>query len=328
MLKASNYFPPVGISGAQWLPSDIAGYLGLPSVGNTYYVDPYAGNDTNNDGESTTSALKTVAVALSKCTSGNHDVIIISPTGGTGRTAETDAITWNKRFTHLIGSAAPTMQDARAGMNFGTDSSLTISENGCIFKNVTFFSSVDTDVTVTLTGDYNSFIGVDFKGTSNATSINSAPWRALSLSGAEENTFIGCTFGADTYTRSAANASIELAAASTRNVFVDCFFPVFTDDATALFVKAASAADIDRFVMFKGCLFHNAVQSSSTAMTVGMDIHAAVGGTVILENSTMIGATDLANNFANLRANPASAAGYAANAAGTQALAGLAIVPA
>jgi hypothetical protein len=47
-----------------------------------------------------------------------------------------------------------------------------------------------------------------------------------------------------------------------------------------------------------------------------------------MEDCTMIGATDLSNNFANLRANPASAAGYAANAAGTQALAGLGIVPA
>ena len=59
-----------------------------------------------------------------------------------------------------------------------------------------------------------------------------------------------------------------------------------------------------------------------------MSIHAAVGGTFILEDCTMIGASDLSNNFANIRANPASASGYAANAAGTQALAGLAITPA
>ena len=327
MGKARDYIPALKY-GHRIYPEDIAGMLGLPHVGNIYYVDPNSGNDTSNSGTSQDDALKTVATAYGKATSGNHDVIIIAPSGGTGRTSETTAITWAKRFTHLIGSAAPTLQDVRAGISFGTGGSLTISENGCIFKNLTLTSSVDTDVTVSLTGDYNYFEGVDFKGTYNATSIGSTPWRALSMTGAEENTFVGCTIGSDTMTRSAANASLEFSTACARNVFDGCFFPVFTDDATALFVIADSAADMDRFTIFRSCIFHNAVNSSSSTMTVGMSIHAAVGGTFILEDCTMIGASDLSNNFANIRANPASASGYAANAAGTQALAGLAITPA
>ena len=296
MTKLSSYVPALKY-GAKIYPEDIAGMIGLPHVGNIFYVDPTAGSDTANSGTTQNDALATVAVAYGKCVSGQNDVVIIAPTGGSGRTTETTAIDWAKRFTHLIGNAGPLVQDHRAGINFGTGGSLTISENGCIFKDITLFSSADIDVTVTVTGDYNSFIGVDFKGTSNATSIGSTPWRALVLTGAEENLFEGCTIGADTFTRSAANASLEFKTAATRNVFSNCFFPVHTDDATAVFVLADTAADIDRFAWFKNCTFHNAVLSSSTTMTVGMTIHAAVGGTVILDGCSALGITDWSNDY-------------------------------
>jgi hypothetical protein len=291
-----NYVPALKY-GAKILPNDLAGMLGLPYVGNIFYVDPTNGSDTANSGSEQTSALATVAAAFDKCTSGKHDVVIIAPTGGTGRTTETTAIDWNKRFTHLIGSSAPLVQDHRSGINFGTGGSITFSENGCLFQNLTFFSTADIDVTVTVTGDYNSFLGCDFKGTSNATSINSTPWRALLLTGAEENLFEGCTIGGDTYTRSAANASLELSTACARNVFSNCFFPVFTDDAAVEFVRADTAADVDRFVWFKDCTFHNAVLSSSTTMTIGMNVHAAVGGTFIMDGCSILGATDWANDY-------------------------------
>jgi len=277
-------------------PNEIAGMLGLPYVGDIFYVDPTGGSD-GNPGTSQGDALATVSAAYAKCTSGKHDVVIIAPTGGTGRATETSAITWAKRFTHLIGSAAPLMQDHRAGISFGAGGSLTVSENGCIFKDITLTSSVDTDVTVTVTGDYNAFLGVDFRGTTNATSIGSTPWRALVLTGAEENLFESCSIGADTMLRSAANASLELKTAATRNVFSNCFFPVYTDDAAAVFVIADSAADVDRFAWFKNCTFHNASFSNSTTMTVGMTIHAAVGGTIILDGCTALGITDWASDY-------------------------------
>jgi len=277
-------------------PNEIAGMLGLAYIGDIFYVDPTGGSD-GNSGTSQGDALATVAAAYAKCTSGKHDVVIIAPTGGSGRTTETTAITWAKRFTHLIGSGAPLMQDHRAGMSFGAGGSFTVSENGCIFKDITLTSSVDTDVTVTVTGDYNAFLGVDFKGTYNATSIGSTPWRALVLTGAEENLFSGCTIGSDAMLRSAANASLEFKTAATRNVFEDCLFPIRTDDADALFVIADSAADIDRFAWFKDCTFHNAAFSDSTTMTVGMSIHAAVGGTVILDGCSVLGITDWADDY-------------------------------
>ena len=256
MGKARNYIPALKF-GHKIYPEDLAGMIGLPYVGNIQYIDPTGGSDTGGSGESANNAVATVAQAYSNMTANQHDVAIIVPTGGTGRTTETTAITWAKRYTHLIGSAAPTAQDVRAGIGFGAGGSLIISENGNLFKNLTMFSSEDIDETVSVTGDYNSFLGIDFKGTSNATSADSTPWRALNLNGAQENYFGGCTFGADTYTRGVANATLELENASSRNVFEDCRFTMHADTAeTQLHVLLTGTNAVDRWIEFKDCSFY------------------------------------------------------------------------
>ncbi len=237
-------------------PQHLAGMIGLPYVGDIIYVDPTSGDDSANSGSSQNDAFATVATAFSKATSGQHDVIVIAPTGGSGRTSETTAIAWNKRFTHLIGSAAPTAQDTRAGLEFGTGGSLIVSENGCIFKNLTFTSSADIDESVSITGNYNSFLGVDFKGNFNSTSVASTPWRALNLQG-QENYFGGCTFGHDTNGRTVANATLELEGTASRNVFDDCRFIMEAKTLeTQLHVLFTGSSAIDRWIEFKDCLFY------------------------------------------------------------------------
>lgn len=187
-------------------PQDVAGMVGLPYIGNVFYIDPSGGSDSAG-GKSIDDAFASVATAYGSMTSGDHDVAIIVPTGGTGRTSESTAITWGKRFAHLIGNAAPTVQDARAGISFATGGSLSVTENGCIFKSLTFNGTADINVPVTVSGDYNAWIGVDFKGSLNDTTGDDTAARALYLNGAQENTFVACTLGADTYNRSAANHS-------------------------------------------------------------------------------------------------------------------------
>lgn len=300
MSKLKDYIPALKY-GAKVGPGDLAGIIGLPYVGDVFYVDANSGSDTNG-GLDQNDALSTVAAVYDKLTSGQQDVAIIAPSGGTGRTTETTAITWAKRFAHLVGNGAPTAQDVRSGMNFngttGTSSgSFTLSENGCIIKNITFTTTTDNNSFVNITGDYNSFLGCDFKGALNETSGDDTAARALVLTGAEENYFGGCSIGGDTYNRSAANASLEFITGATRNVFEDCFFPIFADAATPVFVKADTAGDIDRFVWFKRCMFHNAAYSSSTTLTTAMNIHAAVGGSVILDGCSVLGVTDWSNDY-------------------------------
>lgn len=273
MSRASNYIPALKF-GHKIYPEDLAGMLGLPYVGKVIYVDPSGGSDSR-DGKNIDTAVKTVATGYGLATSGKHDVVLIVPTGGTGRTAETTAITWAKRFTHLVGSAAPTAQDARAGIGFSTGGSLVISENGCLFKNLTFTSSADIDETVSVTGDYNSFIGVDFKGTSNATSADSTPWRALNIDGGQENYFGGCTFGADTMTRGVANTSLEFENAASRNVFEGCRFVMHADTAgTQTHVLLTGTTAIDRWIEFKDCSFYAFSTNDGQAVTACMDLSA------------------------------------------------------
>lgn len=290
MGKARDYIPALKY-GNKIMPEDVAGLIGLPYVGTVFYVDPTAGLDTNG-GKSQNDAFKTVAAAYNACTSGKQDVVIIAPTGGSGRTTETTAITWAKRFTHLIGSAAPTAQDIRAGISFGAGGSLVISENGCLFKNLTFTSSEDIDETISLTGDYNSFINCDFKGTSNATSADSTPWRALNINGGQENYFGGCTFGADTFTRGAANATVEFENASSRNVFEDCRFLMHADTAgTQTHVLFTGTTAIDRWIEFKNCTFYSFSINDGQAVTACMDLSAqsSTGHVLCTGTTTLMG---------------------------------------
>ena len=120
IVGAAKKYPGFGSGPLKVYPQHIAGMIGLPYVGNIFYVDPTAGSDTANSGTSQNDALATVFAAEDKCVSGQHDVVIIAPTGGTGRTTEASSIVWDKRFTHLIGSCAPSGVNNRAGMSFSS----------------------------------------------------------------------------------------------------------------------------------------------------------------------------------------------------------------
>lgn len=305
MLRLKDYVPAIRY-GAKVMPEDLAGMIGLPYVSRVIYVDPVNGSDSNG-GTNANDGYLTVAAAYAAANGNQHEVVLIAPTGsGTGRTTETTAIAWSKKFTHLVGNAAPLMQDLRAGMNFtgttGTAAgSITFSGTGCIVKNVTFTTTTDNNSFVFVTGDYNSFLNCDFKGALNDTTGDDTAARALVVNGGDENYFSGCTIGSDTYVRSGANASLEVTGNAARTVFEGCLFPVFADAGSPYFVKAASAADIDRFLWFKNCMFHNAIFSSSTTLTVGMTIHAAVGGTVLLDGCAVNGVTDWSSDYTAVR---------------------------
>lgn len=293
MARARDFIPALK-HGHKIMPDDLAGMLGLPYVGNVIYVDPSNGNDSYS-GDTADDGLKTIAEAYDRTTSGKHDVVLIVPSGGTGRTSESTAITWAKRFTHLVGSAAPTQQDIRAGIGFASGGSLTVSENGCLFKNLTFTSSADIDETVSITGDYNAFLGVDFKGTYNATSADSTPWRALNINGGQENYFGGCTLGSDTMTRGAANATLELETAASRNVFDKCLFTMHNDAAnTPVHVLATGANAIDRWVQFNDCTFYSfwTNHTDKTAAVFNLSANTATSDILMTGNNLAIGFDD------------------------------------
>ncbi len=278
------------------LPQHVAGMLGLPYVGNVIYVDPTAGSDTANSGTSQNDALKTVVAAEDKTVSGKHDVVIIAPTGGSGRTAETSQLVWDKRFTHLIGSAAPTYINPRAGIGFGSGvstPSMTISNNGCIFRNITIaqFNDVESNVMVKVTGNENYFGGVHFAGTGNALTGDDAAASCVTLSAAEENLFEGCTFGLDTVVRTAANASLRLEGLSKRNAFHDCLW-ISAIDASAPFHVLAATQGVERWAWFKRCTFINAdISGGVSTMTDVLSLVTGQNDLVYFDHCSQFGAS-------------------------------------
>lgn len=303
MSKFSDYYPNKDV---KIYPENLAGMIGLPHVGNIYYIDPTNGSDTANAGKRQDDALKTLGTAYGKTTDNNHDVIVLVPgeVGSGSGTSETANVAWANDNTHLIGSSAPVKFSNRARIIWTTDAvdpCFTISGQGNTFRNVQLATyQASNDVLVSLTANRNYFGGVHFAGIGHATAGDDATARCISLSGAEECVFDDCVVGLDTVARSTSNALVELASASTRNVFRNTFFASYADNSGALFVKAASAADVDRFVLFENCIFHNAINSAATTMTVAMDLHTSLGGSVILHNSWLFGATDWADDFANV----------------------------
>lgn len=267
--------------GAKVSPDEIAGIVGLPYVGKVFYIDPSAGSDSNS-GLHQNDALKTAAAVYDKLTSGQQDVGLIAPTGGTGRTTETTAITWAKRFAHLVGNGAPTAQDVRSGLSFGSGGSITFSENGCLVRGITFNGTTDINVPVTITGSYNSFLGVDFKGSLNADTGDDTAGRALVVSGGQENYFGACALGADTFMRSAANATLELASAASRNVWDGCRFIMAADAETPVHILLSGTNSVDRWVEFRDCWFYAFYTNHSAKVNAVIDASAQTATADIL----------------------------------------------
>lgn len=269
------------------------GIAGLPPfTGNTYWVNETTGSDGNTGGP--TDPLATLSQAHSLCTSGNNDVVLL-----TGTVHTTATTTWSKSKTHLV-ALAPELSSQARGRISQTGTTLftplvNVTGSECIFKNIGSFhgfANASAQICWQDSGGRNQYSNCLFGGMGNATAAAQAGGRSLVLTGSTgENTFTDCQIGLDTITRSAANASLELAGATPRNVFKNCIFPALTSSATALFVKTAAAAAIDRFTWFQDCIFANAIQSTSTQMTVGFSMAASAGGMIIVQRCTSVGAT-------------------------------------
>ncbi len=289
-------------------PEHIAGMIGLPSVGNIWYVDPGAGNDSTNPGTSRNDAFATVAKALSVATADQDDVILITPSSSTGRTSETAAIVWNKRRVHLIGSTSPLMSSPRAGMSFGSavvSPCFTVSTRSCIFKNITIAQFNDVNVLVYLTGSYNYWEGVHFAGIGNATTGDATAARCVVLKGSDENVFNACTFGLDSVMRTGANYTLEFAVSgnNSNNVFRGCNFNLIGDaDAPRHILTGVSS--VNRWVLFDHCMFNcNAdISSASTQTDVAqMVVASGAGGTPIFKDCVQVGHTGWTNNVTGMR---------------------------
>lgn len=299
---------PVGVSG-----------LPFPATGKAFFVDPVNGSD-GNSGKKPSEALATLYKAHSLCTSGNNDVVYLIGDGGTTATARLSTalaasvdssvtagtLIWSKSATHLIGITAPTMnRRARIATPTGTytyttfgsvTNLITVSGSGNYFANFSVFSQFSTggagEILMEVTGQRNSFNGVDLLGPGSTAAIQGTGSRTVKITGGGENTFVNCTLGLDTVTKTVANATLEFASATARNRFDRCVFPMYGSGNGQFWVIGTGAGCMDRWQLFTNCWFLNNVESGSANLTAATSLtNAAAGGMLVMANCNLVGAT-------------------------------------
>ena len=243
-------------------PRQLSEYLAIVGVprgpsSNVYIVDPANGSDSNT-GLSLTSPLLTVAAAYALCTANQNDCVVMI--GGPTADAITAAITWSKSYTHLVGwSTDLPGLGQRCRITGGTTTDLTVlvtlSGNGCLFRNVQFYNGADANVdngAVVVSGSRNHVKNCFFIGMQHATPAARAGSYSLNVSGAE-NFFEDCAIGTDTIVRAAANC--EMILSGSKNTFRGCKFMTYSETAGHGLVSLVNSAAGVNF--FENCLFYS-----------------------------------------------------------------------
>ena len=294
------------------------GISGIPLTnGRVIFVDYVNGSDSYNGNAS--SPKKTIYSAYANARDGYNDVIVIVDNGlstGSQRLSLANAVAvdstvtagtlvLSKNAVHIVGMGAPS-PNSRARFapptgtytmaTFGSGNFVTMAGSGCIVANVSFYNGFSTggsaQICFTVSGGRNYFGNVQFGGAGDAASAQSTSSRSLLVSGTGENRFVNCTMGLDTVTKTVANATLELAAATPRNEFIGCNFPFYTSSATTIGILGTGAGCIDRTTLFRSCTFGNAAQSGSTTMSGLATLPASAGGLLLMKDCTMVGISE------------------------------------
>ena len=296
----SNGITGFGPSGVTSFGVPIMPQIPFGMTSKTFFVHGASGSDGNN-GRTPRRALKTVSKAHSLMTAGSNDTCYLMGNGQTSGTArETATITWSKDACHLIGVAAPGLVAQRARISTASSTSavtpiINITGDGCMFSDLHFFQDFNTNaanVCMAITGERNVFNRCHIAGGGNATAAVHAGTRSLTIAGTNgEHYFKDCVIGLDTIPRgTAASAEIEITGASTRNWFEDCMILSRTDGTNhdSLLIGVGG---IDRWLMFKNCIFWNDTQGGGTKQAEQLNVNVSAGGTVMLMNCVTFGAT-------------------------------------
>ena len=264
-----------------------------------------ASGSDGKDGKKPSNAVLTLARAHLLIPADKNGVVyLVSESNSAGSTTIriTEATqTWSKDGTHIVGVASGGMFGSRARIS-GTANAANVSplldwsaDNGSMKNIHLFYGEADAgDLgAFQVSGERNYFYNCHFAGIGDALQDATGAY-SLQVTGSE-NLFEKCIIGLDTVGRgSAVNSELRLPASSsaTRNIFRDCIFLTYADVAGHQFVWADTNA-IDRFILFDNCKFINsAIHSGGATMTEAMHLPAQMGGSVILNNCSLFGATE------------------------------------
>ena len=296
-LLARNFFPPVGISGAKWLLSDIQG-AGLPlETGNIYYVNADSGND-GNDGLDPTSAFATLAKAYDSATTNNNDVIVL---GGNASNVNTAMITWSKSRIHVVGTGnygACTTQSSKVDMNVTANTadlySIKVTGNRNSFSNIKFISN-NTLLThlspVYAGGEGNVYNNCTF---ALLVQLDQTDMYSIIIA-SDSSTFNNCEFGQDTIQRSAAQHT-ALFGVDASNVVKDCYFnncsfKMNTTTAGCAHLQVGTGDCVNFTNIFRGTAFMAYVNAGAGAVanTVNVITNTSITGKLMFDQNTFTG---------------------------------------
>jgi len=327
MPNFTNFSNGVASFGVPVIPG---GLIPFSRDSKVFFVDQLRGSD-GHDGRTPKKALATLSKAHTLMTDNQNDVaVVIGSVSGTNPNAsggssiavrESATLAWSKDQCHILGLASNRISQRVSVRSDGTDFTplVQVTGDGCVFANIHAFHGYATDEAQVCWddgGQRNSYYNVHFGGMGAQLAADNVGGRSLTItgSGLGENYFKDCVIGLDSVTRGAANSSLLLSGGSTRNIFEDCIFPAHTDDASPLFVTVG-ASGIDRFVLFKNCVFN----VMGTALTQAMSINNSAGGNVLLNNCMAANVTEWDANDNAYTDRPAGATlgGIAVTVAGT-----------
>lgn len=278
--------------------SQMALAVGIPygKLSKHYYFDPDNGSN-GYDGLTIETPKADVEAAYALTVANQHDAVFF--VSGSSAVEIAAAMTWAKDLTHLVGIGAPTKSDHKAGLAqvstlTGASPLLTISADGCIFKDFTVFQGVDDAtslINTSLTGNQNYFENVHFAGGGHATqAINGGA--SLLIDGGDDNYFKGCTLGVDTIAAAIGMVGLLFDDAATRNYFEKCVIRINAGNAGAAWVEVVDNAGLAGDTIFDNCLFLN---TSATALASGFIFPATMASTIVvlLKDCIALGSTTL-----------------------------------
>jgi len=271
------------------------------SRGNIFYLDPTNGADTNN-GLSPQKAFATLAVAYAALTADQNDVLVILYHGDA--VALTAAFTWAKSGCHVIGIGGP-----QGGITKGVPITMTsatatglfvISADRCSFHNVQWIhnGTAAALISVTVTGDDNSFYDCQFNNMYSAAAADEATMKGLTLDGCSNTSFYRCTIGGVDTERTDGAADLTIGAGTIYNLYMeDCIFIANLDaaaDADHAFIETVADADLGDFAYLVRPTFINS--GANAALPDAMTVGAAVAGFFLIRDPLLVYITDIADN--------------------------------
>ena len=271
----------------------------LITQGNVWHVMPGTGAD-GQSGRTPEEAVATLAKALSLASANQNDIVLLygqSNTAADTTDYQSATLDWSKDLVHLIGVGAHSPFSNRARIAqlstaTGVSPLVKLSADGCVVKNVSIFHGVadaTSLVAMEITGQRNVIEDCHIAGMGNATMVTTGA-TSLKLNGCAENILRRCTIGLDTITRTATNnGEVWVDGAATRNILEDCLIVAFIDNVGYEHVVLEDATAIDRFLMFKNCVFYSVSANNAAPQDQIFNFKASLTqGHVILHDSVYV----------------------------------------